>query len=185
SVPLVVAFGGLRVAGDLAARGVKNHAMGVRDDGDDPVTLAQTGCPCARGQGSDHDCVALVVPGSAGFEAQFDLVGLRTFDLTGPVKRREARRGCKCAKLVVSPKGLPGRGVPERDYETDLYSTRKTGGPRFRIAMLLGYDWSEDHPQSQSLCFGQFFGLMNNPGYQEKLPSKPLVERFSRKFCLL
>ena len=100
--------------------------MGVRDDGDDPVTLAQTGCPCARGQGSDHDCIALVVPGSAGVEAQFDLVGMRTFDLTGPVKRREERRGCKCEKLVVSPKGLPGRGVPERDHETDLYSTRKT-----------------------------------------------------------
>ena len=31
--------------------------------------------------------------------------------------------------------------------------------------MLLGYDWSEDHPQSQSPFFGQFFGLMNNPGY--------------------
>jgi RsiW-degrading membrane proteinase PrsW (M82 family) len=30
--------------------------------------------------------------------------------------------------------------------------------------MLLGYDWSEDHPQSQRLFFGQFFGLMNNPG---------------------
>ena len=79
--------------------------MGVRDDGDDPVTLAQTGCPCARGQGSDHDFVALVVPGSAGFEAQFDLVGMRTFDLTGPVKRREERRGFKCEELVVSPKG--------------------------------------------------------------------------------
>ena len=31
--------------------------------------------------------------------------------------------------------------------------------------MLLGYDWSEDHPQAQSPFFGQFFGLMNNPGY--------------------
>ena len=91
--------------------------MGLRDDGDDPVTLAQTGCPCARGQGSDHDFVALVVPGSAGFEAQFDLVGMRTFDLTGPVKRREERHGFKCEELVVSPKGLPGRGVPERDDE--------------------------------------------------------------------
>ena len=100
--------------------------MGVRDDGDDPVTLAQTGCPCARGQGSDHDFVALVVPGSAGFEAQFDLVGMRTFDLTGPVKRREERRGFKCEELVVSPKGLRGRGVPERDHETSLCRTRQT-----------------------------------------------------------
>jgi hypothetical protein len=31
--------------------------------------------------------------------------------------------------------------------------------------MLLGDDWSEKHPQSQSLFLGQFFGLMNNPGY--------------------
>jgi hypothetical protein len=30
--------------------------------------------------------------------------------------------------------------------------------------MLLEYDWSEDHPQSQSPFFGQFFGLMNNAG---------------------
>ena len=100
--------------------------MGVRNDGDDPVTLAQTGCPCARGQGSDHDFIALVVPGSAGVEAQFDLVGMRTFDLTGPVKRREERHRFKCDELVVSPKGLPGRGAPERDDETYLCRTGKT-----------------------------------------------------------
>ena len=66
------------------------------------------------------------MPGSAGFEAQFDLVGMRTFDLTDPVKRREERRGFKCEELVVSPKGLPGRGVPEHDHETYLCPTRQT-----------------------------------------------------------
>jgi hypothetical protein len=35
--------------------------------------------------------------------------------------------------------------------------------------MLLEYDWSEDHPQSQSPFFGQFFGLMNNAGYEQHL----------------
>ena len=54
--------------------------MGLRDDGDDPVTLAQTGCSGARVPGSDPDFVALVVPGGAGIEAQFDLVGMRAFD---------------------------------------------------------------------------------------------------------
>ena len=57
--------------------------MGLRDDGDDPVTLTQTRCPCARMRGSDHDFVTLVVSGGAGFEAQFDLVGVRAFDLAG------------------------------------------------------------------------------------------------------
>ena len=54
--------------------------MGFRDDGDDPVTRAHTGCPCARVQGSGPDFVALVVPSGAGIEAQFDLVGMRAFD---------------------------------------------------------------------------------------------------------
>ena len=89
---------------------------------------------------------------------------MRTFDLTGPVKRREERHRFKCDELVVSPKGLPGRGAPEHDDETYLCRTGQTGCTRFRIAMLLEYDWSEDHPQSQSPFFGQFFGLMNNPG---------------------
>jgi hypothetical protein len=45
--------------------------------------------------------------------------------------------------------------------------------------MLLGYDWSEDHPQSQSPFFGQFFGLMNNPGYRF-----PPLERVKFSFSL-
>ena len=62
--------------------------MGRSDDGDDPVTLTQTRCPCARVRGADHDFVTLVVPSGAGFEAQFELVGVRAFDLAGPVERR-------------------------------------------------------------------------------------------------
>ena len=58
--------------------------MGLSDDGDDPGTLAQTRCPCARVHGSDHDFVALVVSSGAGFAAQFDLVSVRAFDLAGP-----------------------------------------------------------------------------------------------------
>jgi len=65
-----------------------DHPVGLGDDGDDPVTLTQTRCPCARVPGSDHDIVALVVPGGAGIEAQFDLVGLRASGLAGPVKLR-------------------------------------------------------------------------------------------------
>ena len=90
------------------------------------MTLAQTGGPCARGQGWAHDVIALVGPGSAGVEAQFALVGMRTFDLTGPVKRREERHRCKGDELVGSPKGLPGRGAPERDDETYLCRTGQT-----------------------------------------------------------
>jgi len=62
--------------------------VGRSDDGDDPVTLTQTRCPCARVRGAEHDFVPLVVPGGAGFEAQVELVGGRAFDLAGPVKRR-------------------------------------------------------------------------------------------------
>jgi hypothetical protein len=47
--------------------------------------------------------------------------------------------------------------------------------------MLLEYDWSEDHPQSQSPFFGQFFGLMNNAGYMILLN---LLKNFSSsKIC--
>jgi hypothetical protein len=53
--------------------------MGLRDDGDDPVTLAQPGGPCARVQGAEPDFVALVVPSGTGIEAQFARVGMRAF----------------------------------------------------------------------------------------------------------
>lgn len=46
--------------------------------------------------------------------------------------------------------------------------------------MLLGYDWSEDHPQAQSPFFGQFFGLMNNPGQMVSRQSRLMVENVLR-----
>ena len=58
--------------------------MGLSDDGDDPVALTQTWRPCARVPESNPDFVALVVPGGAGIKAQFDVVGMRAFDLAGP-----------------------------------------------------------------------------------------------------
>src|SRR4030095_88689 len=45
---------------------------------------------------------------------------------TGPVKRREERHRFTCDERVVSPKGLPGRGAPERDDETYLCRTGQT-----------------------------------------------------------
>jgi hypothetical protein len=74
--------------------------MGVSDDGNDPVALTQTRCPCPRVQGSDQDCAALVVPGSAGFAAQFNLVGVRTSDPPGPVSAIESADGSS-AKCVL------------------------------------------------------------------------------------
>ena len=62
--------------------------MGLSDDGDDPVTRTHTRCPGARVRRSDQDVVPRVVPGGAGFAAQFDLVGGRAFDLEGPIQRR-------------------------------------------------------------------------------------------------
>ena len=59
--------------------------MGLSDHGNDPGALAQTRCPCARVERSDHDFVPLVVPGGPGLAAQFDLVGVRPLDLVGPV----------------------------------------------------------------------------------------------------
>ena len=88
--------------------------MGLSDDGDDPVTLAQTRCPCASVQGSDQAVVALVVSSGAGFEAQFDLVSVRASDLAGPgsaieshdgssAKRwLDARRGCQEAWCLIA-----------------------------------------------------------------------------------
>ena len=98
--------------------------MGLSDDGDDPVTHTQTRCPCARVRGSDHDIVALVVPGGTGIEAQLDLVGMRASGLAGPRKLRGEQRGLRCEELTVSLRGLPGRIVPDRDHETDLYRAR-------------------------------------------------------------
>ena len=73
--------------------------MGLSDNGDDPAALTQTGSPRARVHGSDQDIVTLVVPGGAGIEAQFDLVGVRASSLAGPGKRRGERRGVRAKSL--------------------------------------------------------------------------------------
>ena len=59
--------------------------MGLSDHGNDPVALAQTRCPCASVERSDHARATLVVPGGPSLRAQFDLVGLGTLGLAGPV----------------------------------------------------------------------------------------------------
>jgi len=87
-VARVVAGGRLRVAGDVTPRGLQEHPVGRRDEGDEPVTRTQTRCPWARGRGAEHEGVPLVVPGRAGCEAQLALVGVRACALAGPVKRR-------------------------------------------------------------------------------------------------
>ena len=74
--------------------------MGLSDDGDHPVACTQTGGSCARVRGSDHDFLAFSVSSGAGFEALFDLIGVRAFDLGGA-----ERQGLRCQELVGSPRG--------------------------------------------------------------------------------
>ena len=64
--------------------------MGVRDDGNDPGAFTQTRCPGPRVPGADYDFVTLVVPGGAGVETQFDVVGVRTFERAGSVNSIES-----------------------------------------------------------------------------------------------
>ena len=85
SVAPVVAFGRLGVTGYLTPRGVTDHSMGLRDYGNDPVTLTQTRCPGARVRGSDQDISALGVPRGAGIEPQFNRLDMRAFDRAGAV----------------------------------------------------------------------------------------------------
>jgi hypothetical protein len=103
-VQVVVTVGGLRLTRYLAPRGVTDHPMGLRNHGDDPVALAQARCPCARVDDAHHDISALIVPGGAGIAAQFDPVGMRTSDRTGPVSSLEA----------PAAQGQNGSGWPER-----------------------------------------------------------------------
>jgi hypothetical protein len=92
----------------LELRGLcfKNHAMGLSDNGNDPVTLIQTRCSCARGQGADQDIVTCVVPGCAGFAAQFNLVGVCPTRkvLCAPLRAPTA----PVPSVVVSPSGPQG-----------------------------------------------------------------------------
>ena len=76
--------------------------MGVSDDGNDPVTLPETWRPCTRVQRSEQDVVALVVPGGARAETQFNLVGVRAFDRTGPLQSIRERQRIKRKQVVVS-----------------------------------------------------------------------------------
>lgn len=78
--------------------------MGLRHDGNDPVALPQTRCPRARVQGTDHDCVALVVPGGTGIETLFNVVRVCTSDAAGPVSAIETSGGSS-AKRGLSARG--------------------------------------------------------------------------------
>ena len=69
---------------------MKNHAMGVSDDGNNPVALTQIRCSCPRVQGSDEDFVTLIVPGGAGVETQFDVVGVPVCERVSPVNSIES-----------------------------------------------------------------------------------------------
>ena len=76
--------------------------MGLRDDGDAPVTRAHTGGSCARVQGAGPDVVALVVPSGAGIEAQFARVGMRQSYVALPSAHRKLATG-----LADPKRGLP------------------------------------------------------------------------------
>lgn len=59
--------------------------MGLRHDGNAPVTLPETWCPRARVQRPHQDFVALVVPSGAGIEALCHIVRVGPSDVAGPV----------------------------------------------------------------------------------------------------
>ena len=63
--------------------------MGLRHDGNAPVTLTETWCPRARVQRPQQDFVALVVPSGASIEAQCHIVRVGTSDVPGPVSALE------------------------------------------------------------------------------------------------
>jgi hypothetical protein len=62
---------------DLPVRGVQNDARGISDDGNHPVALTQTRCPCPSVQGSAEAGVPLVVPRGTDVETRCDVVGGR------------------------------------------------------------------------------------------------------------
>ena len=99
--------------------------MGSCDDGDDPAARAQTRRPGARVNGSDHDSVALIVPGGTSTQAQFDLLGLRAPHLAGPVRSIESPAAA-CQAAEGGPRGLTGCRVPGRSHPTDVHGIRKT-----------------------------------------------------------
>ena len=128
--------------------------MGSRDDGDDPAALVQTRRPCPRVRGSEQDIVALIVPGGTGPQAQFDLIGLRAPDLTGPLRARESPKRLTYHATEVEAAG--GRqevvcpGVPIQPMGT------VSGGPDgmvlrppgTRNIVVLRFIWTTKSPSS-------------------------------------
>jgi len=78
--------------------------VGLRHHGNDPVAHTQTRCPRARVQGTDQDCLTLVVPGGAGIEALFNVVRACSSDVAGPVSAIEISGGSS-AKRWLSARG--------------------------------------------------------------------------------
>jgi hypothetical protein len=79
--------------------------MGLRNDGNYPAPRAHTGSPRARVDGSDHDIVALVVPGSVGRKAECDLMSLCTSALAGPVSSIESPGASGAKRRMEAPGG--------------------------------------------------------------------------------
>ena len=86
--------------------------MGLGDHGDDPVALAQAWSPCARIHAPDQDIPALVVPGGAGIEAQFNRVGLRASDRTAAVSSIEEAGDSRSKQLQSAREGNEGEVRP-------------------------------------------------------------------------
>lgn len=97
---VVAACGRVRVTRYTTPCGVQDNPVGLGDQGNDPVALAQTRCPGARVARADHDCVPLVVPGGPGLEAQCDRVGVRPLDLVGPVTSIAGLDAARAKRLV-------------------------------------------------------------------------------------
>jgi hypothetical protein len=80
--------------------------MGLRHDGNDPVTHTETWCPRTRVQRPNQDCVALVVPRGASIEALYHLVRVGTSDVAGPMSTlatsgaQGPRGGCRPAEAA-------------------------------------------------------------------------------------
>jgi hypothetical protein len=79
--------------------------MGLSDDGNDPVALVQTRCPCARVHGADQECIAHVVPSGAGCETRCNLVGLGASQRAGLVRLIESPSGSRAQQVSVAQGG--------------------------------------------------------------------------------
>ena len=79
--------------------------MGLGDDGDHPVTFAQTRRPGARVPRSDQDFLALIVPGGADSAAQLHLVDRAASHRAGPVSAIESVGGSRVKCLLSVQEG--------------------------------------------------------------------------------